>query len=81
MIALPTLYDIILNSPLSIDKGLLEVSKVYRFSKFDKLINIFIPSIFIDINKIINSNLALIFKVVISAEVYSQPEYGIGFII
>ena len=55
--------------------------KVYRISKTDKIIAIIIPIISMEIRKVLASTLSLIFKVVISGEVYAQPKYGIGSII
>lgn len=81
MISLPIFYDSILNTILSIDKNLLQMCNVYRISIKDKIKDIIIPIIIIEINKVISSTFSLIFKVVISAEVYSQPTYGIGAII
>ena len=78
IISFPIFYDAILNSLLDIDKGLLHMCKVYRISK---IIAIMIPIIFMEIRKVLASTLSLIFKVVISGEVYAQPKYGIGSII
>ena len=72
---------VILNSLLDIDKDLLQVFNIYRIEIIDKIITLIIPVILIAIKKVINSTLSLIFKVVISGEVYSQPQYGIGTII
>ena len=81
VISFPIFYDVILNSLLDIDKDLLQVFNIYRIEIIDKIITLIIPVILIAIKKVINSTLSLIFKVVISGEVYSQPQYGIGTII
>lgn len=81
VISFPIFYDVVLNSLLGIDKNLLQLFKVYRISTLDKIIILIIPTILIEIKKVINSTLSLIFKVVISGEVYAQPKYGIGSII
>ena len=81
VISFPIFYDVILNSLLDIDKDLLQVFNIYRIEIIDKIITLIIPIILIAIKKVINSTLSLIFKVVISGEVYSQPQYGIGTII
>lgn len=78
LISLPIFYDLILNSLLSVDKEILRMCKVYRISNFDKIKSIVIPTILIEISKSISATLSLIFKVVISGELYSQPKYGIG---
>ena len=81
MISLPIFYDAILNTIVSIDKNLLQMCNVYKISVKDKMKHIIIPIIIIELNKVISSTFSLIFKVVISGEVYSQPTYGIGAII
>ncbi len=81
VISFPIFYDVILNSLLDIDKNLLQMFTVYRVKTIDKIITLVIPVIAISIKKVINSTLSLIFKVVISGEVYAQPEYGVGSII
>lgn len=81
LISFPIFYDVVLNSLLDIDKNLLQMFRIYRIETIDKIITLIIPVISIAIKKVINSTLSLIFKVVISGEVYSQPEYGIGSII
>ena len=81
VISFPIFYDVVLNSLLDIDKNLLQMFRIYRIETIDKIITLIIPVIAIAIKKVINSTLSLIFKVVISGEVYAQPEYGIGSII
>ena len=81
VISFPIFYDVVLNSLLDIDKNLLQMFKIYRVETIDKILTLIIPVIIIAIKKVINSTLSLIFKVVISGEVYSQPQYGIGSII
>lgn len=81
VISFPIFYDVVLNSLLDIDKNLLQMFRIYRIETIDKIITLIIPVISIAIKKVINSTLSLIFKVVISGEVYAQPEYGIGSII
>ena len=81
LISLPIFYDEMLNSLFNIDEGLLKMIKIYRISKLDKIKVIVIPVIYMEIKKIMSSTISLIFKVVISSEVYAQPQYGIGSII
>ena len=78
LISFPIFYEATLNSLLNIDEGLLHMVTVYRVSNLDKLRVVIIPVIWIEIKKILPSTISLIFKVVISGEVYSQPQYGIG---
>lgn len=81
MISLPIFYDAILNTIINIDKNLLQMCNVYKISTKDKIKDIIVPIIIIEISKVLSSTFSLIFKVVISGEVYSQPTYGIGSII
>ena len=78
VISFPIFYEATLNSLLNIDEGLLHMVRVYRVSRSDKLRFVIMPVIYIEIKKILTSTISLIFKVVISGEVYSQPQYGIG---
>lgn len=78
IIAFPLFYEIVQNSILNIDKNLLDMCNVYKVKWKEKLIQIYIPNIFFNIFIILPSTLSLILKVVIAAEVYGQPKYGIG---
>lgn len=81
IISLPIFYDVILNSLLNINKDLFQMFKVYRITTLEKITSLIIPIILIEVKKVLNSTLSLIFKVVISGEVYAQPQYGIGSVI
>lgn len=81
MISLPIFYDSILNIIINLDRNLLNMCDVYRISTADRIRDIIIPIVIIELFKVLSSTFSLIFKVVISGEVYSQPEYGIGTII
>lgn len=81
MISLPIFYDSILNIIINLDRNLLNMCDVYRISIADRIRDIIIPIVIIELFKVLSSTFSLIFKVVISGEVYSQPEYGIGTII
>ena len=81
MISLPILYDAILNTIINFDKNILQMCNIYKISVVDKIKDIIIPLIIIELGKVLSSTFSLIFKVVISGEVYAQPTYGIGAII
>lgn len=81
MISLPIFYDVIINTLINIDKELINMCKIYNIPLLDRIKTIIIPVVFIAIEKVVSSTLSLVFKVVISGEVYSQPQYGIGSII
>ena len=74
----PVLYDAILGSMKSIDKGTLEMAELYKISRKDKILNIYFPSIKFSLVSILSSTISLGFKIVIAGEVYGQPLYGIG---
>ena len=77
----PIIIGILISLPIFYDEMLLKMIKIYRISKLDKIKVIVIPVIYMEIKKIMSSTISLIFKVVISSEVYAQPQYGIGSII
>ncbi|MGL5692921.1 MAG: ABC transporter permease [Peptostreptococcaceae bacterium] len=74
----PILYDSILDSILSIDKGILEMTKIYKIGFKDKILKIYLPAIKFRIISILGSTFSLALKVVIAGEVYGQPKYGMG---
>lgn len=74
----PILYDAILGSIKNIDKKILEMANLYKISKKDKIIKIYLPAIKFSILSILSSTISLGFKIVIAGEVYGQPIYGIG---
>lgn len=78
VIALPLLYEVVTNSILNFNRDLIDMAKVYRVNKIDKIKNIYIPSIYFNIMDISNSIISLVLKVIIAGEVYGQPIYGIG---
>ncbi len=77
-IIFPILYEGIRNCLSKIDNKILEMADIYEISMYDKLKNIFIPTIKFHIINIFVSTLSLTFKVVIAGEVHGQPKYGIG---
>ena len=74
----PVLYDAILGSMKNIDKNILEMADLYKVSRKDKILNIYLPSIKFSLISILSSTISLGFKIVIAGEVYGQPLYGIG---
>lgn len=77
-IVFPILYDSVLGAMSGIDKGILEMVKVYKISTRDRILKIYLPSINFRLVPILISTYSLAFKVVIAGEVYGQPNYGIG---
>ena len=74
----PILYDNILDSTLSIDKGILEMANLYKIGIKNKILKVYIPSITFRLISILGSTFSLALKVVIAGEVYGQPKYGMG---
>ena len=74
----PVLYDAILGSMKSIDKGILEMAYLYKIRRRDKILKIYFPAIKFSLISILSSTISLGFKIVIAGEVYGQPLYGIG---
>lgn len=81
LISIPIYYEVVLNSLLGIDENIIEMCEVYRVKSKDIIISIYLPTIIFSLINVFSSSLSLIFKVVISGEIYSQPKYGIGAII
>lgn len=78
LIALPILYDVILNSILNIDNNIIDMCNIYRVDRKKVFIEIYLAQISISLINILSSTISLIFKVIIAGELYSQPKYGIG---
>ena len=77
-IVFPILYEGIYNALEDIDKKILDMCKVYKVSKKEKIKRIYIPVIKFYVMSILISTFSLAFKVVIAGEVHGQPKYGIG---
>jgi len=78
LIVFPIVYENILIGIKSVDKKYLEMAKIYKLTKYKILKNIYIPSIKPFILSSISLGLGLNLKVLIAAEVLSQPNLGIG---
>ena len=61
MISLPIFYDAILNTMINLDKNLLQMCKVYNISNKDKIKQIILPVIAVEISKVLSSTFSLIF--------------------
>lgn len=80
-IVFPILYDAVVSSITSIDKGIVEMAKIYKVKRFDIIKTVYFPAIKFQIIGIFISSFSLAFKVVIAGEVFGQPKYGIGTVI
>lgn len=78
LIIFPILYENNLKGIKSVDKNLLEMSKIYEISSFDLIKDIYIPSMKPFILAGINNALSINLKIIIAAEVLSELPNSIG---
>lgn len=77
-IVFPILYDSVLGAMTSIDKGIMEMARLYKIGIKNKISKIYFPAIKFRLASILLSSFSLALKIVIAGEVYGQPLYGIG---
>lgn len=78
LMAFPIVCGTMIEGVTTIDKELLQMAKVYKVSFRKQLAGIYIPSLTPFIISSAGVSLGIIWKVVVAAEVLSQPEMGIG---
>ncbi len=78
LIVVPIVWSNVSIGIHSVDKGLIEVSRVYAFSKSDKLFGLYIPSVAPYFMAACRSSLGMAWKAGISAEVLCTPNNAIG---
>ncbi len=78
LVVFPLIYNAVEDSIKNVDNKLLEMTKMYCFSKKKKLKYLFIPTIKSSLLAISATTIGLNIKVCIAAEVLSQPKYAIG---
>lgn len=78
LIVFPIVYTNILKGMKNINNKYIEMAMVYKVSNIKILRYIYIPSIMPFLISSISLGLGLNLKVLIAAEVLSQPKYGIG---
>ncbi len=78
LIVFPLLYSSVVTGIHSLDKGLLEMHQVFRIPRYKMLTRFVLPSLRPYLVAGVMSGLGLSMKVIIAAEVLSQPKYGIG---
>lgn len=78
LICFPIIYTAVVNGIVNIDKKLLEMTDIYRFTKSNKLKHLYLPSIKSALVTISATSFSLTIKVCIAAEVLSQPKYSMG---
>jgi len=78
LIIFPIIYSAVVVGIRNIDHKLLEMTKIYQFDKKSKIRYLYIPSIWSSLESVSAAAISLNLKIVIAAEVLSQPKQGIG---
>lgn len=78
LVGFPITYDNILSSLDRIDRGILEMAKVYRVKKAVVFRDIYMPAMLYGFSDISNTVVSTTLKMVVAGEVLSQPELSIG---
>ncbi len=78
LIVIPIVWSNVSEGLRSVDKNLIEVAKVYGFSRRDKIFKLYLPSVTPFFMAACKSSLGMAWKAGISAEVLSVPKNAIG---
>lgn len=78
LMAFPIVCGSIIEGISTVDKKLLEMAKVYKVPFHKQVFRIYIPALTPFIISGASMSLGIIWKVVVAAEVLSQPQLGIG---
>jgi len=78
LMAFPVLYFNVIEGVRSVDRKLLEMAKVYRLSSLTVFWKLYVPSMSSYVMAGVLSATGIGLKMVIAAEVFSQPSLGIG---
>jgi len=78
LMVFPLLHEGVINSLLSIDKNILDMTKIYRVSIIYRLKDLYLPTVLLGITRIISSAFGLTFKSVVAGEVLSHPKFSVG---
>lgn len=78
LIIFPIIYATVIQGIKSVDIKLIEMAKVYKLSKMTVMKDIYIPSIRSSLISVASATIGLNLKVIIAAEVLSQPSVSIG---
>lgn len=74
----PILYERVLNAILNIDKKIIDMAQLYKVDKSTIIKDLYIPSIFVNLDFVFISTLGTNLKMVIAGEALAQPKYAIG---
>ena len=78
LIVVPIVWSNVSEGIRSVDKSLIEVTKVYNFSTFKRITKLYVPSVAPFFIAACRSSLGMAWKAGISAEVLATPENAIG---
>ena len=78
LIVIPIVWSNVSEGIRSVDKNLIEVTKIYKFTHTQKLTRLYLPSISPFFMAACKSSLGMAWKAGISAEVLSTPQKAIG---
>jgi len=78
LMVFPLLHEGVINSLLSIDKKIIDMTKVYNVSIIYRFKDLYLPTIIFGITGIISSAFGLTFKSVVAGEVLSHPKFSVG---
>ena len=78
LIVVPIVWSNVSEGIRSVDRELVEVSRIYRFSPAKKATKLYVPSVAPFFMAACKSSLGMAWKAGISAEVLSTPKYAIG---
>jgi NitT/TauT family transport system permease protein len=78
LVSFPIVYSTAFTGYRSVDRNLIEMGRLYKIGRRKMVKEIYMPSIIPFINSSIILGVGLNLKVIIAAEVISQPGFGIG---
>lgn len=78
LMAFPIVCGNIIEGITTVDKNLLDMAKMYKISLTKQVLHIYLPSILPFIIAGASLSLGVIWKVIVAAEVLSQPKWGVG---
>lgn len=78
LVIFPLIYSAVVDGILNVDKKLIEMVNIYKFSNKKKLFHLYLPWVRSSLVSVCAAAISLNVKVTIAAEVLSQPQYSIG---
>ena len=78
LIVLPIVWGAVYDSIINVDKRYKEIGQVFGFSKIQKLVHIYVPSVFSSFMASLGTSVGMAWKAGVAAEVLCTPKYSIG---